>query len=157
VAICDPAGKHRAFAQYLSQRGFQPFLSSSPARLWSHVEQHDLHGAILFVDRLSTSEFALLLGDLTLSPIAELPIVIASQRESRRRRAADLNLDHLTTLAIPCACSDLRTAIENVLSSAAKPGHANLATDSSRNGHAGPPVTPKHSAELPADSSLETS
>lgn len=116
VGICDPGWKNRKFAHYLAARGYRPFVAVTPERLWCACEQHSLAGAVLFVDQLASREYALLLEDLTLSPICQLPMVIVSRRADRLIRAQKLNCPRLRGILLPASCREIRQALEAVLS-----------------------------------------
>src|SRR5690606_38481570 len=119
VGICDPGWKNRKFAHYLAAREYRPFVAVTPERLWCACEQHSLPGAVLFVDQLASREYALLLEDLTLSPICQLPMVIVSRRAERLVRAQKLRCPRLRGILLPASCRQIRQALEAVLSGAA--------------------------------------
>lgn len=136
VGICDPDWSHRQFAHYLSRRGYEPCMTVTPERLWCQIERKKLGSAVLFVDRLDSSEFAMLLADLTLSPIAQLPMVIASQNSRRLSRAEGLHCPRLQTIRLPAACREIRTTLEAALQAAVDDTEAVSEVGALRNGHA---------------------
>jgi uncharacterized membrane protein YphA (DoxX/SURF4 family) len=136
VGICDPGWKHRQFAHYLARRGYSCRMTVTPLQLWCHVEQEGLSGAVLFVDRLDSREYALLLDDLSLSPLWQLPIVIASLKRSRLDRADSIQCPRLRTVELPAACRDLRAALAAVLHRPVEPAAVADTVASSRNGQA---------------------
>lgn len=136
VGICDPEWKNRQFAHYLTRRGYAPCVAASPQHLWCQVEQHRLGGVVLFVDSLRSDEFALLLDDLTLSPVSQLPMLIASQRPSRLARAEQQGCLRLRTVLLPASCREIRTAFEEVLHPAAEPVEPGPDDAPAQNGHA---------------------
>jgi uncharacterized membrane protein YphA (DoxX/SURF4 family) len=121
VGICDPDWKHRAFAHYLTHRGYLPCVAVTPVHLWCRVESDHLNAVVLFVDRLASNEFALLLDDLTLSPVSQLPMVVASQKPTRLERAGQLQCPRLRTVRLPASCREIRSALEEVLQPAVEP------------------------------------
>jgi uncharacterized membrane protein YphA (DoxX/SURF4 family) len=137
IGVCDPDWKHRAFAHYLTRRGYIPCVAVTPVQLWCRVERDGLSGAVLFVDRLGSAEYALLLDDLTLSPVSQLPVVIASQKSTRLARVEQLQCPRLRTVQLPASCREIRAALEEVLQPTVEPAEPAAEAASMHNGHAG--------------------
>ena len=115
IAVCDPDWKYRSFAHYLTRRGFPTYLGTSPVAIWRFVETHEVEGAVFFVDRMRTRDYELLLRDLTLSPLDELPVVLAVRRNSRVQQALQMESPTLKVVRLPQTFRVIREAMLGLL------------------------------------------